>query len=67
MTLLLENLQPINASIGFMLNTAAQILTSGAYGILLGEMVDPMWALGALLICIGTYLVQNEDQKDKKA
>ena len=50
-----------------MLNTAAQIVTSGAYGILLGEMVDPMWALGALLICIGTYLVQNEDQKDKNA
>ena len=50
-----------------MLNTAAQILTSGIYGIILGEMVTPLWTLGALFICIGTYLVQDGDLKDKKS
>ena len=50
-----------------MLNTAAQILTSGVYGIILGEMVTPIWTLGALFICIGTYLVQDGDLKDKKS
>ena len=66
LTTLFQHLQYINASVGFLLNTGANLITSGLFGYLLGESLSVMWIFGTALICIGTCLIQSESKHAKK-